>query len=150
MPLLSLPLGPASRLLTPPGARAEAPADASRGIRRVLLVQGGYYVATGVMPFVSRTAFETVTGPKEEWWLVQTVGGLITAIGAGLLCAGRARHPGTASVVTAGGSAAVLAGIDVVYSIKRHIAPVYLIDAGAELGFAAALWLNSRRRGRTA
>src|SRR3954453_8582479 len=41
--------------------------------RRVLLLQGGYYVLTGVAPFVSRRAFERVTGPKAEWWLVQTV-----------------------------------------------------------------------------
>jgi hypothetical protein len=35
--------------------------------RRVLLAQGGYYVATGVLPFVSRRAFEALTGPKREW-----------------------------------------------------------------------------------
>ena len=40
------------------------------------MAQGGYYVATGVLPFVSRRAFEALTGPKREWWLVQTVGAL--------------------------------------------------------------------------
>ena len=41
---------------------------------RVLLAQGGYYVATGVAPFISRRLFEAITGPKSDWWLVQTVG----------------------------------------------------------------------------
>lgn len=49
---------------------------------RVIGALGGYYVATGVAPFVSRRAFEAVTGPKREWWLVQTVGALVTAAGA--------------------------------------------------------------------
>ena len=52
-------------------------------LRRTLAAQGVYYVATGAAPFVSRRAFEAVTGPKREWWLVQTVGGLVTAIGGG-------------------------------------------------------------------
>jgi hypothetical protein len=53
--------------------------------RKVLAAQGAYYVATGVAPFVSRRAFEVVTGPKLEWWLVQTVGALVTAAGGALL-----------------------------------------------------------------
>ena len=57
--------------------------------RIVLLVRGGYYVATGVVPFVSRRAFEAATGPKREWWLVQTVGALVTVIGCVLLSGAR-------------------------------------------------------------
>jgi hypothetical protein len=34
--------------------------------RTVLLAQGGYYVTTGLLPFVSRRAFETRTGPKRD------------------------------------------------------------------------------------
>jgi hypothetical protein len=50
--------------------------------RRTLFAQGVYYTVTGVVPFVSRDAFEAVTGPKREWWLVQTV----AAVLAGLAC----------------------------------------------------------------
>jgi H+/Cl- antiporter ClcA len=53
--------------------------------RRTLFAQGVYYTVTGVVPFVSRDAFEAVTGPKREWWLVQTVAALVTAVGGGLL-----------------------------------------------------------------
>src|SRR4051794_34537304 len=46
-------------------------------VRRALITQSVYYVVTGLAPFVSRRAFEAVTGPKREWWLVQTVGALL-------------------------------------------------------------------------
>ena len=55
--------------------------------RTALLAQGAYYVATGVAPFLSRRAFEAITGPKKEWWLVETVGVLVTAVGGGMLVA---------------------------------------------------------------
>jgi hypothetical protein len=65
-------------------------------LRRVLLAQGGYYVATGALPFLSRRLFEAVTGPKREWWLLQRVGGLVTVVGGAVIAAGmRARvRPG--------------------------------------------------------
>jgi hypothetical protein len=114
-------------------------------MRRVLLVQGGYYVGTGVIPFVSRALFETLTGPKREWWLVQTVGGLVTAIGAGLI-AGALRNETPLPLVGVGaGSAVTLAGIDVVYVARGRIAPTYLVDAGAQLGILGALAVSALR-----
>ena len=135
------------RRLRRPAQAAEARLRAAEesDTRRVLLTQGGYYVATGVLPFVSRRAFETLTGPKREWWLVQTVGGLVTVIGGALACAAL-REPSTEVIAIAVGSAVTLAGIDVVYVAKRRIAPTYLIDAGAQLGVLAALAVSVRRR----
>src|SRR3712207_8805835 len=40
-------------------------------------------------PFVSRRAFEAVTGPKLEWWLVKTVGVIVTVVGGVLLSGAR-------------------------------------------------------------
>jgi hypothetical protein len=77
--------------------------------RRVLLAQGGYYVVTGVAPFFSRRLFETVTGPKREWWLVQTTGLLVTAIGAGLI-SGVLRERQTPELIG-------LAAVDIVYAL---------------------------------
>jgi hypothetical protein len=109
------------------------------GRRTVLLVQGAYYVGTGAFPFVSRRGFEALTGPKREWWLVQTVGALVTVIG-GVVAAGAVRGRETPELLAlAGGSAAALAAIDVVYASRGRIAPTYLIDAGMELGLLAAL-----------
>jgi hypothetical protein len=115
------------------GARATRRLPASE--RTALLAQGGYYVATGLLPFVSRRAFESVTGPKRDWWLVQTVGGLVTVIGVALVAAGQRRETGPELLGIAAGSAAALAGIDIVYVAKGEIAPSYLLDAAAELAF---------------
>jgi len=119
--------------------------------RAVLLAQGGYYVATGVLPFVSRRAFEAVTGPKREWWLVQTVGGLVTVIGCALLVIGIRRRSNPELVGVAAGSAAVLAAIDVVYVAKRRISPSYLVDAAIELALLGGLAAGRcTRRSRSA
>jgi hypothetical protein len=107
--------------------------------RAVLLAQGGYYVGTGVLPFASRKAFEAVTGPKTEWWLVQTVGALVTVVGAGLLAGARRGTVSHEIVGIAAGSAGALAAIDVVYVTKRRIAPTYLVDAAAQLAILAGL-----------
>ena len=115
-------------------------------LRRTLLVQGGYYVATGVSPFVSRRLFEAVTGPKTEWWLVQTVGGLVTAVGGGLVSGALRDRPTEELVGIAAGSAATLAAIDVVHVARGRIAPTYLADAVVEVGLLGALAVGLRRR----
>jgi hypothetical protein len=112
--------------------------------RIVLLLQGGYYVATGVLPFVSRRAFEAATGPKREWWLVQTVGALVTVIGGVLLSGAGRRRVSPELLGLAAGSAAALAAIDIVYVAKGRIAPSYLGDAAAELALLGGL-VASRR-----
>jgi hypothetical protein len=116
--------------------------------RRVLLVQGGYYVATGIMPFVSRRAFETATGPKREWWLVQTVGALVSVIGAVLLSGAGRRRETDELLGLAAGSAAALAGIDAVYVARRRISPRYLVDAAVQAGLLAGLAAGRRPRSR--
>jgi hypothetical protein len=108
-------------------------------MRRTLVAQGVYYAATGVIPFVSRRAFEAVTGPKLEWWLVQTVGALVTASGASMLSAVRADRVTPEIELLAAGSAASLAAIDLVYVAKRRISPVYLADAALQVAFLAGL-----------
>jgi hypothetical protein len=107
--------------------------------RSVLLAQGVYYAATGVAPFVSRRAFERATGPKSEWWLVQTVGVVVTAVGGGLI-SGAANDRDTPELVAiAAGTAAGLGAIDVYYAAKGRIAPSYFADAAVEAAFLAAL-----------
>jgi hypothetical protein len=107
--------------------------------RHVLLGQGGYYLATGVAPFASRRLFERVTGPKLEWWLVQTTGVLVTSIGAGIVSATLRNRETPEIVGIAAGCAAGLAGIDIVYVLRGRISPVYLADAGIQLAVLAGL-----------
>jgi ABC-type cobalamin transport system permease subunit len=113
--------------------------------RPVLVAQGGYYVATGLLPFLSRRLFEALTGPKREWWLVQTVGAIVAVIGGALLSAARRRRASPELLGVAAGSAASLAAIDVVYVAKRRIAPTYLVDAAIELALIGALARALRR-----
>ena len=91
-------------------------------MRKALLVQGAYYVATGVAPFISRRGFEAVTGRKKEWWLVETVGVLVTAVGTGVAAAA-ARDRVTPEITTiAAGCAGGLAAIDIVHVARGHAA----------------------------
>jgi hypothetical protein len=107
--------------------------------RGVLAAEGAYYVATGLSPFVSRRAFEAVTGPKREWWLVQTVGALVTVVGGALLAAAARDRVTPELTFVAAGCAASLAGIDVVYVANGRIPPTFLADAAVEIGLLGAL-----------
>jgi hypothetical protein len=52
--------------------------------RKLAGAQAAYFLVTGVWPLVHRRSFELVTGPKEDFWLVRTVGGLAAATGVAL------------------------------------------------------------------
>jgi hypothetical protein len=129
------------------GAVSSGATMAAAGERTILTAQGAYYVTTGVLPFVSRRAFEAVTGPKLEWWLVQTVGALVTVTGGALLSGVRRRRITPELLGVAAGSAASLAAIDIVYVAKGRIAPTYLLDAAVQLGLLGGLLRRAEPRG---
>lgn len=108
----------------------------------VSLAQGGYYFLTGIWSILSIGTFQKVTGPKHDLWLVKTVGVILSVIGAALIVAGSRGEFVPSTVVLAVGTAAGLAGVEVVYVIKRIIAPIYLLDAVAELLFIA-WWIKN-------
>jgi hypothetical protein len=73
-----------------------------------------------------------VTGPKLDVWLVETVGVLVTAIGAALaIAAARDRAPAEI-IVLALGSAIGLATIEVIYVVRDRIGEIYLLDVAVE------------------
>lgn len=111
------------------------------------LVQGGYYALTGLWSLVSPGTFQAVTGKKEDYWLVKTVGILVSVIGGVLMMAGLRKQTTREVPVLAIGSAAGLAAIDTVYAGRGRISKVYLLDAAVELALIAA-WAFVRRRGR--
>jgi hypothetical protein len=115
----------------------EGTGQASVAEARMALVQGGFYVATGLWPIVHLKSFEAVTGPKLEGWLVKMVGALITVIGGTLLSAGQQRRVTPEVRMLGMASAAAFTLVDVIYRAKRRIAPVYLLDAAAELALIA-------------
>jgi hypothetical protein len=112
---------------------------------KIALFQGVFYLAAGLWPIVHSQSFQLVTGPKTDLWLVNTVGVLVTVVGAVLISASR-RHRITDEIILLGvGSALGLATIDLVYALSGRISAVYLGDAAVEIGLAI-LWVVARLR----
>jgi hypothetical protein len=114
----------------------------------VAMAQGLFYLVTGIWPLVSRRSFEAVTGPKYDFWLVQTIGLLIAVIGGVLGAAGLRGRPSGEVAALGIGSAASLAGADIVFTGKGRIRRVYLLDALAEIGLILLWGLGGRSRVR--
>jgi hypothetical protein len=72
------------------------------------------------------------------------VGGLVAVIGGALVSAGLRRRVTPEMTAIGAGTAAVLAGIDVVYAARGRISPVYLGDAAAEALLIAG-WASAAR-----
>jgi hypothetical protein len=120
-------------------ARMRRSPPARKPLRMSLRVQSGYYVATGVWPLLNRQSFEAITGRKVDFWLVQTVGVTVAAIGVGLALSAHRNGPSDEMRATALLAAFGLGMIDVVFVARRVISPVYLLDAVAEAVFVAGL-----------
>jgi hypothetical protein len=112
--------------------------------RRAARLQAGYYVVTGIWPLAHRSSFERVTGPKVDFWLVRTVGVLVTAIGTGLALGAR-RSVSPELEATAIAAALGLAAIDVAEVARGRISRIYLADAVLELALAVS-WRAGPRR----
>ncbi len=114
----------------------------------VSLIQGIYYLVTGIWPIFSRRTFEVVTGPKVDFWLVRTVGALIAVVGTVLTMAGVRRRATTEIALLGIGSAASLGASDTIYAAKGRIRPIYGVESIAEFALVAlwlvGLWMDSR------
>lgn len=107
--------------------------------RSAIAFQAAYYIVAGALPLVSRRAFEALTGPKTDWWLVQMVGLLALTNGITLAAGVRRGEPSRETVALSLLSALSFAAIDTVYAVKRRISPIYLADALLEAALAAAV-----------
>jgi hypothetical protein len=111
--------------------------------RRTALFQATYYVATGGWPVVSRRSFEAVTGRKNDYWLVETVGALASVIGATLGVAAYRNRVNAELALLGIGSAVGFAAIDVIYGASGRISRVYLVDAAFQIGIVSK-WAAAR------
>ena len=94
---------------------------------------------TGLWPLVHRRSFERVTGPKTEFWLVETA---VASIGIGLAQALRSGRPVPTELRSVAlAAAAGLAVVDAIYVARRRISSVYLLDAVAETALVVG-WLR--------
>jgi hypothetical protein len=113
--------------------------------RDVATAQGAYYGVTGIWPLLSRRTFEAVTGRKEDWWLVETLGLVLLPVGGALAAAG-ARDRVTPEIALLGaGAAGLLGASDVLVAARRRGRPTYLLDALASGAILAAWGLATRR-----
>jgi len=107
---------------------------------KVALVQGLYFLITGIWPILNMKTFLKITGPKSDLWLVKTVGLLLAIIGLVLLYAQRTAAINPPVILLALGSAAGLALVEFIYVIQHVISPIYLADSFAEL-ILIAWWI---------
>jgi hypothetical protein len=103
-------------------------------MKSILIIQGLYYIVTGIWPIVSYSTFEFITGTKTDDWLVRMVGLLAFVIGSTLLFGMYDGLSPTLAFLSCGSALAFLI-IDVFYSLKRRISLIYLLDAFPEVIF---------------
>jgi hypothetical protein len=96
------------------------------------LVQGIYYLLTGLWPLLNLSSFEAVAGPKTDGWLVRAVGLLVAVDAAVLLLAAWRRRETAEIAMLAIGSAVALTAIDLWQVLRGVISQIYLCDAVAE------------------
>ncbi|WP_207495126.1 hypothetical protein [Aridibaculum aurantiacum] len=106
----------------------------------LLAIQGIYCLVTAVWPLIHLKSFLTVTGPKTDIWLLETVSVLILAIAVLLLLHLLYLSPVVPVAVMAIVMSAGLLFIDVYYPSVSRIADVYLADAIMQALFLL-LWL---------
>jgi hypothetical protein len=104
----------------------------------LLLIQGIYWLLTGLWGLIDIHSFMLVTGPKTDVWLVETVSILIIIIALTFLTAVKSREQTMPIILLAITGCIGLAGIDFYYSLNNIISPIYLLDGVVEIFFLIA------------
>lgn len=112
---------------------------------KVALIEGFYFLLTGLWPLISMRTFLKVTGPKTDLWLVKTVGLMLAVIGLVLVSASFQERIISEIMILGISVAAALSMIDVIYGIKGVISKIYLVDAGIESLFIFGLIVSLLR-----
>ncbi|MBV8688618.1 MAG: hypothetical protein JOZ59_00795 [Candidatus Eremiobacteraeota bacterium] len=120
----------------------------SAALRVVWFVQCGYYIATALPAIFSRRFFESVTGPKIDYWLVHMVALLVIVIGVAVGIAAWRRSFTPEIVVLSVTGAASFTLIDFVYALHGTISRVYIWDAAIEIIIIVGVLITARLPGR--
>lgn len=107
----------------------------------IWVLQGVYYLITGIWSLVGIKSFQEVTGPKTDVWLVKTVGVIVTVVGGVLLSAGLRRQTSPEIAALSIGSAASLGGVSLWYPLRGRISKVYWLDTIAESMLIGSWWI---------
>jgi hypothetical protein len=119
-----------------------------QAIARVPQLHALYFGIGGLWSVVGKRSFQAISGPKVDYWLVRTVGGLLTVVGAVIAMADVRGRITPEIRWLAIGTSAVLTVIDVVYTARNRIRRIYLLDAVANVALIGG-WL-ALRSGRQA
>ncbi len=107
----------------------------------LLVIQGVYFIFSGLWPLLDIFTFQLVMGPKADLWLVRTVGTLVSVIGGTLLLAGIRRRSSLEIRILAVGAALGIALIESIHVLNGRLSPGHLFDAVVELGLVS-FWLT--------
>jgi hypothetical protein len=102
-------------------------------IRSTILLQGLYFIITGIWPLISTASFMAVTGPKTDIWIIKTLSLQICAMGAFFCFSAIKRDLGINVLLLSILSAIGFIVADVYYVIKGVIDSIYLADALVEV-----------------
>ena len=114
-----------------------ATATHSKGLGTVFLVQGIYFIVTGIWPLLNMASFITATGPKQDTWLVEMVGLLSASVGLTFIVSSLRRHP--LPVLLGYTVSLSFLAMDVIYVASGEMSRIYLIDAAIQGAFIAAM-----------
>lgn len=102
--------------------------------RILLILHASYILLTALWPLIDIHSFMVVTGPKEDVWLVKTVGALLIPVGLSLLMYLKSSLK-LPAIVLGGGTAVSFIVIDLSYALNDTISNIYLADAAVEFFF---------------
>jgi hypothetical protein len=103
--------------------------------RCLLSVQSLYILITAAWPIIDIESFMYVTGPKQDIWLVKTVGALLIPIA---ICLGVhliIRSNFLPAFLLGSLTALAFSLIDFYYALRGTISPIYLLDGMLEAIF---------------
>lgn len=94
-------------------------------MRRLAMAHGAFNLVGGFRPLVTMRTFQAVFGPKTDAWLVYTVAGLLSTVGAAQLLSRRENQLDLARVLGIGTTSTLLA-VDLANPPRGRISRVYL------------------------
>ena len=113
--------------------------------RSILIVQSLYTLITGVWPLIHIESFIAATGPKDDLWLVKTVGAMLIPVSVALAAFIWINASKVPAILLGGLTAIVFAIIDFHFALSDVISNVYMLDGLLQLIFIAGwLWIARR------
>lgn len=123
------------------GGTADAPvAERRNRWRRVaMLVQGTYYILTGLWPLIHFSSFSRAVALPMNPFQAQTFGAVLVIIGAHLLETARRDYPGASATLLGIAVAGAIAVVDLVWLPRLAVPSALWGDLLAEVAIAIAL-----------